>query len=207
VSDAVKGLTEDKWKELQEAGPIDIKEVYRLVYFGGMAHSLRKKLWPMLLAGSTEPENPEKLRRDYEDRMSEWLAVEAIVRQKDRENMAINLAKLSSEGTFAESTTLPRILQTHESNEVAINYLSIGFIASQLNSMFCFRCSKRLNRNQLQLLKAMLHSLQKLGTPNQSKMILTQKNWVLIKQTKIIQMAPVLDHLLLQEVGFTQTNF
>ena len=29
--------------------------------------------------------------------MSEWLAVEAIVRQKDKETMAMNIAKLSSE--------------------------------------------------------------------------------------------------------------
>jgi hypothetical protein len=135
LSDAAKGLTEEKWKQLQEAGPIDIKEIYRLVYFGGMAHSLRRKLWPMLLSGSTEPEDPEKLRRDYEDRMSEWLAVEAIVRQKDRENMAMNLAKLSSEGTFAEPQPSPGILQTHESNEVR---LSCEFASGRMCKLYKF---------------------------------------------------------------------
>lgn len=34
--------------------------------------------------------------------MSEWLAVEAIVRQKDKEMMAANLAKLSSESTSGD---------------------------------------------------------------------------------------------------------
>lgn len=34
--------------------------------------------------------------------MSEWLAVEAIVRQRDKEIMAANLAKLSSESTNSE---------------------------------------------------------------------------------------------------------
>ena len=33
----------------------------------------------------------------YETTMSEWLAVEAIVRQRDKEVMAMSMAKLSSE--------------------------------------------------------------------------------------------------------------
>lgn len=37
------------------------------------------------------------LQTAYEQTMSEWLAVEAIVRQRDKEIMAANLAKLSSE--------------------------------------------------------------------------------------------------------------
>ena len=35
----------------------------------------------------------------YEKTMSEWLAVEAIVRQRDKENMAANILKMSSEST------------------------------------------------------------------------------------------------------------
>ncbi|XP_035708467.1 small G protein signaling modulator 2 isoform X1 [Folsomia candida] len=116
--DASGGLTEEKWKQLQEAGNIDMKEIYRLVYFGGMAHPLRKKLWPIMLSGKIEGEDPDKLRREYEDRMSEWLAVEAIVRQRDREQMAMNLAKLSSEETISEPHPPTCILETHESNEV-----------------------------------------------------------------------------------------
>lgn len=125
VPDATAGLTEEKWKQLQDAGDIDMKEIYRLVYFGGMAHPLRKKLWPLMLSGKIEGEDPDKLRREYEDRMSEWLAVEAIVRQKDRETMATNMAKLSSEGTISEANPPPLppppgLLQTHESNEVRL---------------------------------------------------------------------------------------
>ena len=50
--------------------------------------------------GSTAEERTEleeALRTQYETTMSEWLAVEAIVRQRDKEIMAANLAKLSSE--------------------------------------------------------------------------------------------------------------
>lgn len=41
----------------------------------------------------------EAFRTAYEQTMSEWLAVEAIVRQRDKEIMAANLAKMSNEST------------------------------------------------------------------------------------------------------------
>lgn len=41
----------------------------------------------------------ENTRHDYETTMSEWLAVEAIVRQRDKEKTAIAVAKLSSESS------------------------------------------------------------------------------------------------------------
>lgn len=63
-------------------------------------------MWPYLLGhykfGSTAEEREELdkgCRQNYETTMSEWLAVEAIVRQRDKEMMAANLAKLSSEST------------------------------------------------------------------------------------------------------------
>ena len=37
------------------------------------------------------------MQQHYETTMSEWLAVEAIVKQRDKEIMAANLAKLSME--------------------------------------------------------------------------------------------------------------
>lgn len=55
--------------------------------------------------GSTVEERVEldkTCRQNYETTMSEWLAVEAIVRQKDKEMMAANLAKLSSESTSGD---------------------------------------------------------------------------------------------------------
>lgn len=66
-------------------------------------------MWPYLLGhhafGSTESERTEQdanTRTRYETTMSEWLAVEAIVRQRDREQAAANMAKLSSESTNSE---------------------------------------------------------------------------------------------------------
>ena len=62
------------------------------------------QVWPYLLGhyafGSTPEERSQSdnaMHDTYEKTMSEWLAVEAIVRQRDKEIMAANLAKLSSE--------------------------------------------------------------------------------------------------------------
>lgn len=81
-------------------------EVYRLVYFGGCQHNIRKDVWPYLLGhysfGTTieqRAELDETNRHYYETTMSEWLAVEAIVRQRDKEKTASAVAKLSSEGS------------------------------------------------------------------------------------------------------------
>lgn len=104
---AEKGLTKDVWNTLNVNGVIsDSEEVYRLVYFGGVDHELRKEVWPFLLGhytfGSTAEERAEldeTSRHYYETTMSEWLAVEAIVRQRDKEKTAVAVAKLSSEST------------------------------------------------------------------------------------------------------------
>ncbi|XP_011185191.2 small G protein signaling modulator 2 isoform X1 [Zeugodacus cucurbitae] len=100
-----QGLTKEKWAELQVDGVVtsDI-EVFRLVYFGGVQHEIRKEVWPYLLGhysfGST-PEEREKYddtcKHYYETTMSEWLAVEAIVRQREKEKNAQAVAKLSAE--------------------------------------------------------------------------------------------------------------
>lgn len=57
--------------------------------------------------------------------MSEWMAVEAIIRQKDRETMAANLAKLSSESTSGGDAPPPtpnnsKVLSQELSNDVRI---------------------------------------------------------------------------------------
>lgn len=102
---AENGLTKDVWNTLNVNGVIsDGDEVYRLVYFGGCDHDIRKEVWPFLLGhytfGSTAEERAEldeTSRHYYETTMSEWLAVEAIVRQRDKEKTAVAVAKLSSE--------------------------------------------------------------------------------------------------------------
>lgn len=48
--------------------------------------------------------------------MSEWLAVEAIVRQRDKETQANAIAKLSSESTSGEQ--VPPQIQRDLSNDV-----------------------------------------------------------------------------------------
>jgi small G protein signaling modulator 1 len=109
---AENGLTEERWRELHdESGAVSLEsEVYRLVYYGGVAHDIRKEVWPYLLGhyifGQTPDERKEldeNTRHYYETTMSEWLAVEAIVRQLDKEKTAHAVAKLSSGGSASDS--------------------------------------------------------------------------------------------------------
>ncbi|XP_068899808.1 small G protein signaling modulator 1-like isoform X1 [Tenebrio molitor] len=121
---AADGITADKWNELCVDGVVsDHQEVYRLAYFGGVAQDLRKELWPYLLGhykfGTTTEQRVElgeETRQAYENTMSEWLAVEAIVKQKDKETQANAIAKLSSESMSGEQ--VPAQIQRELSNEV-----------------------------------------------------------------------------------------
>lgn len=110
---AESGLTEERWKDLHdENGVVGLEsEVYRLVYFGGVAHDIRKEVWPYLLGHYSFGQTPEEkveldenTRHYYETTMSEWLAVEAIVRQLDKEKTAHAVAKLSSGGGSASDS-------------------------------------------------------------------------------------------------------
>ncbi|XP_022176977.1 small G protein signaling modulator 2-like isoform X5 [Myzus persicae] len=133
-SDAETGLTKEKWYSFKNESNLvndDTKlEIFRLTYFGGVQHDIRKEVWPFLLGhykfGSTvEEQNAVDLRckQEYETTMSEWMAVEAIIRQKDRETMAANLAKLSSESTSGGDAPPPtpntsKVLSQELSNDV-----------------------------------------------------------------------------------------
>ena len=127
--DAGGGITSDLWRTIHNPkGQITIEpsEFYRLIYYGGVEHSIRSQVWPYLLEhyrfGDTDEEKRKhdtEMRQKYEMIMSDWLAVEAIVRQRDKEIVAANLAKLSVESkneTFDEKPTL-RACQS-SSNEV-----------------------------------------------------------------------------------------
>ncbi|XP_069356616.1 small G protein signaling modulator 2-like isoform X2 [Maniola hyperantus] len=112
------GLTEELWRSMMDNRGVvnDKDEVYRIVYYSGVQHDIRREVWPFLLGyyefGSTADERNEQdatYRRQYETTMSEWLCVEAIVRQRDREATAASIARLT------ESSGKPR---PTESNEV-----------------------------------------------------------------------------------------
>ncbi|XP_071443132.1 small G protein signaling modulator 2-like isoform X2 [Hetaerina americana] len=132
-TDATGGLTSEKWKEMTLDGQISNRaEVFRLTYYGGVSHELRKEVWPYLLghyAFGSAPVDRETVdvatRRAFETTMSEWLAVEAIVRQRDREAMAANLAKLSSESTSGNDMPPAPALVQELSNDVFEDAVSI----------------------------------------------------------------------------------
>lgn len=103
-----QGLTEERWLEMHdESGSVSSEaEVLRLSYYGGVAAGIRKQVWPYLLGhyafGSTRDERAElddSVRHSYEQKVGAWMAVEAIVRQLDKEKTAQAYAKLSSESS------------------------------------------------------------------------------------------------------------
>ncbi|XP_027196106.2 small G protein signaling modulator 2-like isoform X2 [Dermatophagoides pteronyssinus] len=131
-TDASKGITKDLWENhmFSSVGKIsmDPMEFYRLVYFGGIEHSIRSKVWLYLLGHyHFDDDNEEKnkhdieMREKYEMIMSEWLAVEAIVRQRDKEIVAANLAKLSSESQNDSTEMSVDKSIYHQSNKMFTN--------------------------------------------------------------------------------------
>ncbi|CAG9559124.1 unnamed protein product [Danaus chrysippus] len=113
------GLTAELWKSMMDnkGAVTDKDEVYRVVYYGGVQHDIRREVWPYLLGyyefGSTAEERTEQdaaYRRQYETTMSEWLCVEAIVRQRDREATAASIARLSE----ASGKPRPEVIETNE---------------------------------------------------------------------------------------------
>ncbi|XP_029921947.1 small G protein signaling modulator 1 [Myripristis murdjan] len=102
--DARGGLSMEVWASfIQDCSAYEENEIHRLVYFGGVAPTLRKEVWPFLLGHyhftMTEKcrlEIDEQMRTIYEQTMREWQGCEAIVRQREREKHAEALARCSS---------------------------------------------------------------------------------------------------------------
>ncbi|XP_029372201.1 small G protein signaling modulator 1 isoform X2 [Echeneis naucrates] len=102
--DARGGLSAEVWvRFLKDSSAYEEKEIHRLVYFGGVAPSLRKEVWPFLLghyqftmSEKSRLEIDEQMRITYEQTLKEWQGCEAIVRQREREKHAEALARCSS---------------------------------------------------------------------------------------------------------------
>ncbi|EDW75228.1 uncharacterized protein Dwil_GK19805 [Drosophila willistoni] len=109
-----EGLTKERWLQLNANGILEnATEFYRLVYFGGVQPELRQEVWPYLLGhyafGSTAEERQkqdETCKHYYETTMSEWLAVDAIVQQREKEKTARAVAKLSSGSNSGNERTV-----------------------------------------------------------------------------------------------------
>lgn len=101
-----QGLSKEQWENLHdEEGRIkDSNQLFKLVYFGYCDPSLRKEVWPYLLGHydlnltkEQREQQDEEMKQNYELLMTEWLAVEAIVKIRDKENLTASLAKFNSE--------------------------------------------------------------------------------------------------------------
>ncbi|XP_070075073.1 small G protein signaling modulator 1 isoform X2 [Drosophila takahashii] len=123
-------LSREKWLEMQEDGVVTGEmELHRLVYFRGVEPELRKEVWPYLLGHYAFGSTPEERRKQdetckhyYETTMSEWLAVEAIVRQREKEKTALAVAKLSAEqARLAANATGSSSCSNSHQNQILTN--------------------------------------------------------------------------------------
>ncbi|XP_038845423.1 small G protein signaling modulator 1-like [Salvelinus namaycush] len=102
--DAQEGLTVDVWSSfLQDRSAYDEHELLRLVYYGGVAPTIRKEVWPFLLGHyhfdmtqKCRIEVDEQVRACYEQTMKEWLGCEDIVKQNEGQKHAEAIAKCNS---------------------------------------------------------------------------------------------------------------
>ena len=63
------------------------------------------QIWPYLLSHYSwefderdREDADESVQRAYEHKLTDWMAIEAIVKQRDKEVTAANIAKLSQNG-------------------------------------------------------------------------------------------------------------
>lgn len=106
-------LTVEKWAQLLSSDDMTTElDICRRIYRQGGVDSfaLRQTLWPMLLRqhafGSSPEERDEtdaNARNEYEAVVSQWLSLEVVVRQRDREQMAVSLARAA---TFEQKATI-----------------------------------------------------------------------------------------------------
>uniref|UniRef100_A0AAQ5Z3X1 Small G protein signaling modulator 1b n=1 Tax=Amphiprion ocellaris TaxID=80972 RepID=A0AAQ5Z3X1_AMPOC len=127
--DARGGLSVEVWGSfLKDSSAYEEKEIHRLVYFGGVAPSLRKEVWPFLLGHyqftMTEKwflfQIDEHMRLVYEQTMKEWQGCEAIVQQRERQKHAEALARCSS-GASVERGPVQR--DSTISTDASLNFL------------------------------------------------------------------------------------
>uniref|UniRef100_A0A8C6S9Q5 Small G protein signaling modulator 1a n=1 Tax=Neogobius melanostomus TaxID=47308 RepID=A0A8C6S9Q5_9GOBI len=110
---ACHGLTVEVWQSFRQSSTsYEEQELQRLVYFGGVEPSLRKEVWPFLLGhyqfGMTEDERKEvdeQVQLCYQQTMREWQSCEEIIRQREKEQHAVALAKCSTSGASMDSSS------------------------------------------------------------------------------------------------------
>ncbi|KAL3041733.1 hypothetical protein OYC64_019835 [Pagothenia borchgrevinki] len=102
--DSRGGLSVEVWGQfLKDSSAFEEVEIHRLVYYGGVAPSLRKEVWPFLLGhyqftmtAKCRQEIDEQMRIMYEQTMKEWQGCEAIVLQREKEKHAEAIARCLS---------------------------------------------------------------------------------------------------------------
>lgn len=110
-----QGLTRETWNQLMEQKDLMsenelCKMVNKYVYYGGIENdNLRREVWPYLLEHyrfkDSEEEKKVKdelVRQAYKDCAQDWIKIERVVKQRDSELLAANMAKVSKDKKMQE---------------------------------------------------------------------------------------------------------
>lgn len=113
-----RGLTKETWQQLMKQkelmSEIELcKTVNKFVYYGGIADdNLRREVWPYLLEHYKFKDNEEQRKvRDelvseaYKSCGRDWIEIEKIVKQRDSELLAANMAKVSNDRKMTREQT------------------------------------------------------------------------------------------------------
>ncbi|KAM9306623.1 small G protein signaling modulator 1 [Pholidichthys leucotaenia] len=183
-SDARGGLTVDVWKRFLQDGTtaFEENEIHRLVYFGGVAPSLRREVWPFLLGHyqftMTEKSRlqiDEQMRLVYDQTVKEWRGCEAIVRQRERQKHAEALARCLS-GASVERGPIQRdsTISTDSSLSISSDQQSSSSQSDSISSAQVFESveamdpSKKESRAEEDEKKEAQHSSPGKTIPNET---------------------------------------
>lgn len=114
-----QGLTRDTWQQLMKKkdsmGESDLcNKVNQFVYYGGIeSDELRREVWPYLLEHYKFKDNEEQrkvrdqlVREAYKSCEQDWIKIERVVKRRDSELLAANMAKVSRDKKLAEQINM-----------------------------------------------------------------------------------------------------
>eukprot|EP00095_Tigriopus_kingsejongensis_P009030 maker-scaffold458_size165745-snap-gene-0.19 protein:Tk09030 transcript:maker-scaffold458_size165745-snap-gene-0.19-mRNA-1 annotation:"hypothetical protein BRAFLDRAFT_123347" len=150
------------------------EEIHLRIYYGGIEPCVRKQIWPYLLSHykwNFNQSDVEALNRKtqsiYENKLSDWMAIEAIVRQRDKETAAANIAKLSgaSVDNLSFSNSMNMSNEVFESIDDPLSSRTVS--ADKISTIT--ECTENSENNSSEKSRGKLYSTQSEPSPRRRK--------------------------------------
>ncbi|TRY80317.1 hypothetical protein TCAL_11740 [Tigriopus californicus] len=138
------------------------REIHLRIYYGGIEPCVRKQ-WSF--DKNDIDQINAKTRASFENKLSDWMAIEAIVRQRDKETAAANIAKLSGVSASVENTSFSNsINMSNEVFESVDDPLSSRTVSADKISTIT-ECTENSENNSSERFRGKLHSTQSEPSP------------------------------------------